>query len=477
MSDIRVQDAVLEHPMVRALIVPECDMAARRRCIALITNVIKAANPVLHFLLQYQEKSADKQTRPAHPAEPPKELLTHFKLLTHFLCTVPASEHLVRFWLKHYELELEGQIKSYGESVYEKLKESLPAPPTTATALPSDTNPDALIRRMSLISLYSKIRKARDILQDLADRVQGAVCIVFWESWDATYQYMAEIVGDSAMRDAENGRIFRPSGAAAIYINRRKVEERTLLHRQQRILMQEKENRHRGSSNGGGGASQDIMLTPSFQAKPPSAAAESALLTPPEGTNNPVEEKPELSHTNDEDFQALIDLCENNTNHSDMVDEDDENDDDKTGSKADWPFKLLSAPLLHGGDGHDHLPLIDSTELDGIMDDKPASSTATTGASKDGKRPASPAAHEHSELRKRIRLLEEEVAAGSGTGTAAQSPVQDQDQDRDALLFADLRDTTPEQVAAGGWPNPNNDRATALGFGGAPATSSSSIVW
>lgn len=467
-SDVRIQDAILEHPIVRALIVPECDLEARRRCIALISNAIKAANPVLHFLLQYQKKQSESQNSATleNASEPPKDLLTHFKLLTHFLCTVPTSENLVRFWLKHYEHELESQIMVYGEDVLEAFKKDLPACDNT----PLDT--EASIHEMPLTTLYSKIRKARDILQDLADRVQGAVCIVFWESWDAIYQPLAEIVGDNAMKTAEAGRIFRPSGNAAIYINRRKIEMRNQLHRQQRIRLHEK------VKTGDQQKPQDIKVTPSFQQK---KSMESVLMTPPEASDSlkdhdehkvagsspmSMRTPTEPNDTHDDDIQALIDLCEKDaSNNKNSTEVDDEN------SEA-WPLKLVSAPVSQ--DQTKPLPLIDSTELDGIMNTEDASEEVTEHqplASLKRSSLSTSSGHEHSELRKRIRLLEDEEpdVTTSSPKPQTHSPVLNHDDDS---LFADFRDTTPDQIS-GSWPHGKNVLDGRSGI----MPVASSIVW
>lgn len=417
----------------------------------MISNVIKAANPVLHFMLQYQKKSQGDDGNPAllHGTQPPEDLLTHYKLLVHFLATVPTKEKHVRFWLRHYERQLEGQIGSYSQAKLAELKKASKLVPD------EELSPDASIRRMPLTSLYSKIRKARDILQDLADRVQGAVCIVFWESWDATYQQLAEIVGDSTMEATENGRIFRPSGTAAIYINRRKVEKRAMLHRQQRLLMNEKASAEQAAAEGAAAAaerkyssgSQDSLhpsITKEQQEKMRGEQPPASLLTPPEGMDtsdlfiahhedpslkmqSPLSvQSPELRNerVEDEEIQALVDMYEKRK-HSAAG-----NDgalDDEDGGPESWPFKLLSAPMNEQGGP---LPLIDSSELDGIMDsndaaDKSGSSNNSSSADlrSSMKRKASlqqsslfnkgndnsrSSVMEHTDLRKRIRLMEDD---------------------------------------------------------------------
>ncbi|KAF5100543.1 hypothetical protein DV451_002522 [Geotrichum candidum] len=344
-SDIRIQDAVLEYPIVRALIIPECDLEARRRCIGLISNVIKAANPVLHFVLLQQKQKVD--------------VVEHYNTLTQFLSTVPTKESLVRFWFMHYMEEVRNEvIKVYGHA--DKLKPS-----------PASTNSGAAIAKISLTALYAKIRRSRDVLQDLADRVQGAVCIVFWESWDGIYQELAEIVGDQDMEAADKGRIFRASGTAAIYINRRRVERRAEEQRRAR-------EKH----------------LPKTQEATSKHGIDTALLTPPDMMDTfidfvddaPKPVVPVVEH----DSPNMIQI-KNSPIASPEATTETGPEDGKGSSTVDhdhWPFKLLTAPIANK-----NVELIDTTELEEVMNDKRAASAMVDNT-------------EHSELRKRIRLME-----------------------------------------------------------------------
>ena len=170
-SDIRIQDAVLEYPIVRALIIPECDLEARRRCIGLISNVIKAANPVLHFVLLQQKQKVD--------------VVEHYNTLTQFLSTVPTKESLVRFWFMHYMEEVRNEvIKVYGHA--DKLKPS-----------PASTNSGAAIAKISLTALYAKIRRSRErasgILWPTACKALCALCFGS-HGTASTRNWLAEIV-------------------------------------------------------------------------------------------------------------------------------------------------------------------------------------------------------------------------------------------------------------------------------------------
>ncbi|CAN6665967.1 hypothetical protein TRVA0_037S01134 [Trichomonascus vanleenenianus] len=204
MMDVRVQDAILNYPIVRSLLVPECDLEARRRCINLITRVLNAATPVLPLILQEQTHLNGQGGRPAIPV---LSLEAQAKVMT-IISTMADRDRLIRFWM-HHHVNNKGTLVSAGGG---DKKSQLPA----------------------TIALYTKIKQYKEILSDLADRIQGAICIVFWECWDEIYPTLADIVGGDEMERTDMGRIFRPSGEAAIYINKLKVERRRKLEQERR---------------------------------------------------------------------------------------------------------------------------------------------------------------------------------------------------------------------------------------------------
>uniref|UniRef100_A0A060TA62 ARAD1B04972p n=1 Tax=Blastobotrys adeninivorans TaxID=409370 RepID=A0A060TA62_BLAAD len=203
MMDVRVQDAILKYPIIRSLIIPECDLEARRRCIALITKVLNAATPVLPLILQEQAGMSQPGTN--KPPIPVLSMEAQAKVMS-IISTMAERDGLIRFWMNHH-------INNKG------------VPPQNGTSLPPT------------IALYTKIKQSKEILSDLADRVQGAICIVFWECWDEVYPTLGEIVGGDEMQQADSGRIFRPSGEAALYINRLKMEKKQQQERARRESM------------------------------------------------------------------------------------------------------------------------------------------------------------------------------------------------------------------------------------------------
>lgn len=420
-SDLRIQNVILENPIVRALIVPECDLQARRRCMTLLSKILLAASPVLQSieLFNYQPSSMDNITqldqsspsassnnssKPSNPASTapegpnfnnsqhfthkahvsldspfsnlsylssapggktkvgrtastsslnkpllppglsgsmnpagnsptnqsttfapaahngshssahdfdsaktpqgtninsnnsttphyqpnnkptvsknsPKALIEQYNHILSLISKANPNNTLVLFWLGHHLQNLEKEISvlcphlplppkpilrkspanstnssttnsngnnnnnNNGNNNNESSKKDASANSNsnafdqlinTNNKSPLDISP--ALSLMSTKTLYQKIDHAKRIIQDLSDRVQGAVCMVFWESWDSVYENIAEIVGSDVIASIENGRIFRPSGNAALYINRKKILQREMELKKQRMM-------------------------------------------------------------------------------------------------------------------------------------------------------------------------------------------------------------------------------------------------
>lgn len=228
MMDVRVQDAILNYPIVRSLLVPECDLEARRRCINLITKVLNAATPVLPLILQERTKLRKnnntingKRSFASHK-EPPIPVLSldaQTRLMT-IISTMAERDKLIRFWINHHINNKEPTKCNNSNNNKNNIN--------------NDKNQNNGEDMTLTLSLYLKIKQSKEILTDLADRVQGAICIVFWECWDEIYATLADIVGGGEMELADKGRIFRPSGEAAIYINKLRAERKQRLEQQRR---------------------------------------------------------------------------------------------------------------------------------------------------------------------------------------------------------------------------------------------------
>lgn len=342
MSDVRIQNAVIENPIIRALIVPECDMEARRRCMNLISKILMAATPVLHAMTAFSYKpleqnqannsAGDKSASGSmnqygHSTASTKLLVEQYNHIISLIAKTNPNNTLVLFWLAHHLQNLEKEISvlcpnlpllpkpilrpSYntsnsadpttgnpnntngnnGENKQPKpgksnsaaskdpttnafnsaypsnqpsaptlsstsqplqnpgaTSSSKPSPPSSPPPSPLDVSP--VLSPLPTRDLYTRIHESKCIIQDLADRIQGAVCMVFWESWDAVYELVAEIVGYEVVAMVEKGRIFRPSGSAAIYITRKKrvVKEREEM-KMRMLKAQERHTKSKGSSS------------------------------------------------------------------------------------------------------------------------------------------------------------------------------------------------------------------------------------
>lgn len=269
LMDVRVQDAIIKHPLVRSLMVPECDLEARRRCIRLVSKTLDSVGPVLPLILQYQSvnqlQKCGTQCEKAHPemkaaieglVVPPMSQALQTKLLKS-LSERSEKDPIMKFWLEHHKESLQQstdpakRFVKVGTGSLHLPRISKPtndssqstASPTAATTPTGRKRNSSVIKQHQqatntpeielnpTVALYLKVKIAKDILTDLGDRVQGAVCQVFWECWDESFMMLADIVGIEALCEADAGRLFRPQGDAALYISnyrvtkKRKVEE------------------------------------------------------------------------------------------------------------------------------------------------------------------------------------------------------------------------------------------------------------
>lgn len=272
-SDVRIQNVIIQNPIVRALLVPDCDLQARRRCTDLLSQVLASATPVLRTITAFDYRAKELIHDPTANT---KLLVEQYNQIISLIAKTNPANILVLFWLAHHLQNLEKEIsvlcpnlpllpkpnirpvtdafpfpnldnpngsskdsvfnfnfdrlstansnngkktkkQSKKESPHLPTKNTPPTPPlSTTNASPLEVS--SALAPLPTRELYTRIHEAKGIIQDLADRVQGAVCMVFWDSWDAVYELVSEIVGYEIVMHVEKGRLFRPSGPAASYI-------------------------------------------------------------------------------------------------------------------------------------------------------------------------------------------------------------------------------------------------------------------
>lgn len=383
MSDIRIQNAILENPLVRALIIPECDINARRRCMSLLSRILVAATPVLHAMAAFSHRSQELHQEPTAIT---KLLVEQYNQIISLIAKTNPSNSLVLFWLAHHLQNLEKEISilcpnlpllpkpiirpasesSYSSSTAADLfnnsnnsdntdallnsttnlfdtpssgnkksskRESSPVETKTAPPTPPlCTTPTSALDVSSILAplpthqLYTRIHEAKCIVQDLADRVQGAVCMVFWESWDAVYELVAEIVGYEVVVCVEKGRIFRPSGSAAMYISSKKKIARDLEGSKIRSMKAHElqaKNQTEGEVNEN---TKDLVslnaqfiasLLPNEQGQDSPTNTNSPILSPPDHTYSELLQKEKLKiHNNIYPRKRLSSLSKEHNNNA-----------------------------------------------------------------------------------------------------------------------------------------------------------------
>lgn len=237
--DGKIQDVIIKHPLVRTLIVPECDLEARRRCIGLVTRILESATPILPLLLSSQSASdsaaVNKLRQEASFAMgssfpnggaplPNFELAPEARnrLLT-MIVGLADRDPILRFWYNHY-IDSSGSNMGKGNALTMS-----PVSDSQSKSGSASGNNDE-----STLALYLRVKSGKENLADLADRIQGAVCKAFWETWDDIFITLADIVGCGDLQTADTGRMFRPCGDAAIYINNHKVTKKREMEEQKR---------------------------------------------------------------------------------------------------------------------------------------------------------------------------------------------------------------------------------------------------
>lgn len=252
--DGKIQDVVIKHPLVRSLIVPECDLEARRRCIALITRILESATPILPLLLSNQsagDSAAVNKLRQeasmAMGAASNSASLPNLQLapearhrLISMIMNLSERDHILKFWFNHYSENAADSSAAGGPN-----GNPLMMSPTLSEKKSEE----------STLQLYLRVKSGKDNLADLADRIQGAVCKAFWETWDDIFITLADIVGCGELQATDNGRMFRPCGDAAIYINNYKVTKKREMEEQKRksfLASQHDQGRSMSMSMGGG---------------------------------------------------------------------------------------------------------------------------------------------------------------------------------------------------------------------------------
>ncbi|ANB10939.1 hypothetical protein AWJ20_3733 [Sugiyamaella lignohabitans] len=264
LMDGKIQDVIIKHPLVRTLLVPECDLEARRRCIALISKALAAATPVLPLILQDHQakqdqkkkrqksnagsRKADANAQADSPRIPKLSLDAQSRLIT-IVASMAERDPLIRFWMNHhvqYQARSQAQAQAQSATPEEgsrKRKYSTPAGSgaAAAAAASSAVGGSGMSKHleMSTFDLYLKIKTSKELLADLADRIQGAVCKAFWDCWDEIFITLAEVIGAENLQQADKGRIFRPCGDAAIYLNNLKVTKKRQVEQKRRLSMLE----------------------------------------------------------------------------------------------------------------------------------------------------------------------------------------------------------------------------------------------
>lgn len=201
LSNNKIQDVILQHPVTRMLEVPQADLDARARTFDLLRNVIKATVIALNYA-------------------------------KHTIQSAPNSGQLnfnknayVRGGAQQSTLQTSPLVRELVTSIYnvhKQMGDGGPMPPPNTVPVVHNNDENVLI---DLATMLQRLMHMRDVLEELLLRIQGVCCYVYWNTWDSVFEMVAEIAGLQETEAAAEGRLFRAAGPAAMYRQRKKLEK------------------------------------------------------------------------------------------------------------------------------------------------------------------------------------------------------------------------------------------------------------
>lgn len=201
LSNNKIQDVILQHPVVRMLEVPQADLDARARTFDTLRNVIKATV----IALNYAKHTIQSAPNGGH-VDFNKNAYVRGGALQSNLQTSPLVRELV----------------TSIHNVHKQMGEGGPMPPPNTVPV-IHTNDETIL--IELATMLQRLMHMRDVLEELLLRIQGVCCYVYWNQWDSVFEMVAEIAGLAETEAAAEGRLFRAAGPAAMYRQRKKLEK------------------------------------------------------------------------------------------------------------------------------------------------------------------------------------------------------------------------------------------------------------
>lgn len=201
LSNNKIQDVILQHPVTRMLEVPQADLDARGRTFDLLRNVIKATVIALNYA-------------------------------KHTIQSAPNGGHLnfnknayVRGGAQQTNLQPSPLVRELVASIYnvhKQMGDGGPMPPPNTVPVIHNNDQNVLV---DLAAMLQRLMHMRDVLEELLLRVQGVCCYVYWNQWDSVFELVAEVAGIQDTEAAAENRLFRAAGPAAMYRQRKKLEK------------------------------------------------------------------------------------------------------------------------------------------------------------------------------------------------------------------------------------------------------------
>lgn len=201
LSNNKIQDVILQHPVTRMLEVPQADLDARSRTFDLLRNVIKATVIALNYAKHTIQSSANGG---------------HLNF---------NKNAYVRGGAQQTNLQPSPLVRELVASIYnvhKQMGDGGPMPPPNTVPVIHNNDQNVLV---DLAAMLQRLMHMRDVLEELLLRVQGVCCYVYWNQWDSVFELVAEVAGIQDTEAAAENRLFRAAGPAAMYRQRKKLEK------------------------------------------------------------------------------------------------------------------------------------------------------------------------------------------------------------------------------------------------------------
>ncbi|ODQ63557.1 hypothetical protein NADFUDRAFT_43872 [Nadsonia fulvescens var. elongata DSM 6958] len=182
--DMKIQEIILKHPIIRSILVPDCDLNARSECVKLLGRIVAAAGMAYQFELTQKEKPQNGHFNSNSPLH---------NIHSQYTNSAGADNN--------HSVISGGGLNG--------VNFNHPRQPNSAY------DPDGPTFSQAAIT-YTNLYYTLHILSAMNQR-RSTVSWVFWEFWDSIFLLLSSVVGEEAVAQISAGRLFKETGQADTY--------------------------------------------------------------------------------------------------------------------------------------------------------------------------------------------------------------------------------------------------------------------